>query len=151
MLWSKSDEAKRKKIESFYDRSRRQFPEVPEISAEELRERLGSEELVIVDVRAPEEQEVSMIEGAIPSREFEQNMSEYEGSAVVCYCTIGHRSGLYAQHLQRLGWDAHNLKGAILSWTHAGGELVNADGPTRKVHVWSPRTSLEADGYEPVW
>ena len=151
MLWSKSDEAKRKKIDSMYARSKAQFPEVPEITAEELRERRGNEELVIVDVRGPEEQAVSMIEGAIPSMDFERDMDKYEGTPVVCYCTMGHRSGLYAQHLQRLGWDAINLKGSILSWTHAGGELVDAEGPTQRVHVWGPRTSLEAEGYEPVW
>jgi len=151
MLWSKSDEAKLKKIDSMYVRSKAQFPEVPEITAEELRQKMKSEDLVIVDVRGPEEQAVSMIEGAIPSMDFERKMEEYEGAPVVCYCTMGHRSGLYAQHLQRLGWDATNLKGSILSWTHAGGELVDSEGPTRRVHVWGPRTSLEAEGYEPVW
>jgi len=151
MLWSKSDEAKQKKIDSMYSRSKAQFPEVTEITAEDLREKLKSEDVVIIDVRGPEEQAVSMIEGAVPSMEFERNMKDYEGSPVVCYCTMGHRSGLYAQHLQRLGWEAINLKGSILSWTHAGGELVDADGPTQRVHVWGPRTSLEAEGYDPVW
>ena len=151
MLWSKSDDAKRKKIDSMYRRSQGQFREVPDITAEELRERRKSENLVIVDVRGPEEQAVSMIDGAIPSMDFERDMDKYEGTPIVCYCTMGHRSGLYAQHLQHLGWEAMNLKGAILSWTHAGGELIDAEGPTRKVHVFGPQTSLEAEGYEPVW
>ena len=38
-----------------------------------------------------------------------------------------------------------------VSQSEAGGELVDGDGPTQRVHVWGPRTSLEAEGYEPVW
>jgi hypothetical protein len=45
----------------------------------------------------------------------------------------------------------HNLKGAILSWTHVGGRVVDASGPTTRVHVWSPKANLVAEGYEGVW
>ena len=146
-----NDESKLQTIEKNYQNSQRLFKEVPEITAEELLSRIGRDDLVLVDVREPQEQEISMLPGAITSQDFDQNRLAYHGKTVVTYCTIGHRSGLYAQKLFATGCDVLNLKGAILSWTHAGGELVDADGPTKRVHVYNPKANLIAQGYEPVW
>ena len=150
----KSDELKRRKIEAMYEKSRQKFfPDVPEITVAELRDRLSAgEEIVVVDVRSPNEQAVSMIAGALRTSEFEANIDEYQGKSVVAYCTVGYRSGLFAQELMHRGWPSvYNLAGAVLSWTHVGGELEDAQGPTKRVHVYSRQSSLEAEGYEPVW
>lgn len=147
----RSEEARRERIEKLYEKSRRFFPGVAEITAEELARRIGEKDLVVVDVRASHEQAVSMITGAISRREFESDPEAFSGATVVAYCTIGHRSGLYVQKLADRGWHALNLRGAILAWTHAGGALVDPEGPTRRVHVWSRKTSFAADEYEPVW
>ena len=146
-----TDQAKLKTIEDIYRESRQEFLEVPEITAEQLLLRIAKDDLVLVDVRQAHEREVSMLPGAISSQEFEQNRSAYQGKTVVTYCKVGHRSGLYAQKLHATGCDVLNLKGAILAWTHAGGELVNANGPTKRVYVSSPKANLIAQGYEPVW
>ncbi len=146
------DESKKcEQIEQKYQKSRKLFSEVPEITAEQLQRRLQEKDLVIVDARSPQEQAVSMLPGAVTAEQFEADRSKYEGRLVVTYCTIGHRSGLFAQQLHAQGCDVANLKGAILSWTHAGGELVDANGPTTRVHVHSPKMNLIAEGYEPVW
>ena len=150
-MTAKSDEAKRERIEAIYDKSKRSFPKIADLTAEELQGRLAEENVVVVDVRSPEEQAVSMIDGAITSREFEGHLEAYEGATVVAYCTLGHRSGLYVQELQGRGWTALNLIGAILAWTHVGGALTDGDGPTRMVHVWGRRYNLAAEGYEAVW
>jgi rhodanese-related sulfurtransferase len=146
-----SDKAKRKRIEAIYRKSKRSFPRIADLTAEELQGRLAEGNIVLVDVRSPEEQAVSMIDGAITSAEFEADPDAYEGATVVAYCTIGHRSGLYVQELQGRGWSALNLIGAILAWTHVGGPLVDGDGPTCAVHVWGRRYNLAAEGYEAVW
>ncbi len=146
-----SDEAKRERIEAIYRKSKRSFPRIADLTAEELQGRLAEENVVVVDVRSPEEQAVSMIDGAITSGEFEARLEAYEGATVVAYCTLGHRSGLYVQELQSRGWTALNLIGAIVAWTHVGGALADGDGPTRMVHVWDRRYNLAAEGYEPVW
>ena len=153
MLRRKSDEVKRRKIEAMYEKSRRKFfPDVPEIAVEELRDRLSDgDKIVVVDVRSPNEQAVSMIAGAVTVQEFERDMDTYHGSTVVAYCTVGHRSGLFAKTLGERGFDALNLRGAILAWTHADGALENTDGPTRTVHVWGSKYSFEAESYDPVW
>lgn len=146
-----TNDEKRARIEEIYSRSKRLFPEVPELTVEELDSLQASTEVVLVDVRAEKEQTVSMIPGAITAREFEKKGGGPGGSTVVVYCTVGHRSGLYAKKLLKRGLQTYNLKGAILSWTHAGRDLANGGLPTRRVHVAGRKWSLEADGYEPVW
>lgn len=146
-----SDSAKQEEIETLYARSKRLFPEVADLSVEELDRLRETDEVVLVDVRNPPEQAVSRIPGSITSAELEADPSAYSGRTLVTYCTIGHRSGLYARDLQASGFRVFNLKGAILAWTHAQRELVDADGATRKVHVAGPKWSLEASGYDPVW
>ena len=92
-----------------------------------------------------------MSRGAIAASDSEENRQSYEGATVVTYCTIGGRSGKYAKGLVDAGVKAFNLRGAILAWTHAGGDLVDTEGPTRRVHVHGRKFDLTADGYEPVW
>ncbi len=146
-----SDTDKQLEIERLYARSKKQFPEIGDLTVEELDRLRETTDVVLVDVRNPPEQVVSMIPGSITSTELERDPSAYSGRTLVTYCTIGHRSGLYAQKLQAAGFKVFNLKGAILAWTHAQRELVDADGPTRKVHVAGPRWSLESSDYDPVW
>lgn len=149
---SMSDAEKKEKIESLYLKYEKKFPTVEGITAPELLESLGeSEEYVLVDVRKPKEQVVSMIPGAITQNDFESRAGELKGKTVVTYCTAGYRSGLYAQKIQKKGWQVLNLEGSLLAWTHAGGPLVDDAGPTKRVHVYSKDWSLEASDYEPVW
>ena len=57
---------------------------------------------------------------------------------VIAYCTIGVRSGFFVRSLRRRGVNAVNMAGSILSWCHAGGELVDGvtGAPTNRVHVY---------------
>jgi sodium/bile acid cotransporter 7 len=146
------DAARRERIEQLAAEYRQEFPEVPVISVEALQAELGEGDLVIVDAREPAERAVSTLPGAISAPELELRAEELAGRRVVTYCTIGYRSSLYARQLRAQGWDARNLEGSILAWTHAGGELHDSRGlPTRRVHVYDDRWNLAADGYEPVW
>lgn len=147
-----SDEEKREKIGNLYQKYTRKFPEVEGITAADLIAELETDQdLVLVDVRKPAEQEVSMIPGAITQKEFEARRESYQGRTVITYCTAGYRSGLYAKKLQKKGWNVLNLEGSLLAWTHEGGPLVDDEGPTQRVHVYSADWSLEAEDYEPVW
>jgi len=146
-----TNDEKLAQIGEIYSRSKRLFPEVPDLTIEELDRLRATTEVVLVDVRADKEQAVSMIPGAVTGREFEKKHRHQRGTTVVVYCTVGHRSGLYAKKLLKRGLQAFNLRGAILAWTHADRDLVNGVDPTRRVHVLGPKWSLEADGYEPVW
>ena len=93
---------------------------------------------VIVDVRTPEEYQVSMIPGAVTKVQFEKNKQQYRDCTIVVYCTIGYRSGQYAKKLMSDGFNAKNFKGSILAWCHAGLPLVTMQGePTYQVHTYS--------------
>ena len=103
-----SDDAKRQQLEMIYENARQSFPEVAEITAEQLMEKRKSQDIVLVDVRQPQERAVSMIPGAITSETFEASPQDYEGKTIITYCPVGGRSGMYAQKLQARGFKALN-------------------------------------------
>lgn len=139
-------------INAMYQEYRKDFPEVNEITPQGVVDLQKSGKLVLVDVRAPEEQSVSMIPGAITVEAFEAAMETYRDKKVVTYCTIGARSGVYANTLRQKGFNVSNLKGSLLAWTHAGLPLKDASGnDTKRVHVYGKKWNLVADGYEAVW
>jgi rhodanese-related sulfurtransferase len=143
--------ARVQRVESMYAAYRLGFPLVPEQDVAALVENGVPEGALLVDVREPAEREVSMLPGAITREAFEADREAFRGKVVIVYCTIGARSGLYAKGLRAEGFDARNLPGSVLAWSHAGGTFVNAAGPTRRVHVYGPEWSLLADGYEATW
>lgn len=146
-----SDAEEVARIREMYDGYRQEFPNVPGMTAAELMSVPPDENIVLVDVREPEEQQVSMIPSAISAKEFEAARERYRDSQIVVYCTIGARSGHYAAALIADGFAARNLEGSILSWTHAGGSLIGPTGPTKDVHVYGATWNLAADGYHAVW
>jgi len=102
--------------------------------------------LALVDVRGEEERETSRLPNAMSVEEYEAKRDSMGAHDCVCYCTIGYRSGAFAEKLAKSASprDAdvdvkyYNLYGSILAWTHAGGELVDANGaPTKRVHTFA--------------
>jgi rhodanese-related sulfurtransferase len=126
--------------------------EVPEIDAAALARRLAAgESLVIVDDRTPAERAVSMVPGAVPFEEVEAHPERFRGKPLVAYCTIGYRSGQWTAKERALGLDVTNLAGGVLAWTHAGGALVSAEGPTKRVHVYGATWDLARTDYVATW
>jgi len=139
-------------IESMYLAAEVAFPGLPSITAEELIRIRAEERPVVVDIREPQERAVSVIPGAITRSEFESRKVEVVGRKIVVYCTVGVRSGRYGKQLQSEGFDVANLRGSLLAWTFAGGDLVDPSGePTKRLHVYGRRWALVAPGYEAVW
>ena len=140
------------KVDALYRKSKLDFPQVPDISAAELIEKMKTEKIILVDGREEAERRVSMIPGAISVLDFEDDIDTYAGAAVVAYCTIGDRSGHYTQELRARGIDAYNLKGGVLAWSHSGGTFVDGRGvETNRVHVYGPKWNLLAESHIPVW
>lgn len=138
-------------LEMYQAYKSKSFPGIADITVEEYQALKKEEEIVLVDVREPREQEVSMIPGAINKAEFEKNLSPYQNDTIVLYCTIGYRSGLYTQKLQKKNYHAMNLIGGVLAWAHAGQLFVGPKGETRRVHVYGEKWNLLPRGYEGVW
>lgn len=148
----RSDAARQVRIDWMYRGYHLLFPRVRGIGARELKQRLDrGDDVVLVDVRTPEERAVSTLPGAITLDELREGESVYRGRPVVTYCTVGARSGVAAGDLLSEGWQVENLAGSLLAWTHVGGDLVDDAGqPTRRVHVYGRRWNLVAKGYQPV-
>lgn len=153
---SASENDRRKaEIERLFEEFAPKFPGAPEITAEQLRRDItsGVKPVVLVDVRTEDEQDVSVIKSALRKSEFEARKEEFRQShVVVAYCTIGYRSGEYVEKLRADNFDARNLRGSVLAWTHAGGELETRDGAkTRRVHVYGKSWDLAAEDHESVF
>jgi len=127
------------------------FPDVPDLSVENLLGRQKNEKIIVVDVRTPEEYGVSMIPGAITAEIFEAKREQYKDHKIVTYCTIGYRSGLYAKKLRQQNVEAFNLAGGLLSWAHAGKKFTSQTGETQKVHVYGKNWNLLPEAYQPDW
>jgi rhodanese-related sulfurtransferase len=134
---------------AMYQEYAKDFPDVRDISSETL---LGDANAVFIDVRPPEERAVSMIKGAISAKDFLDDPGAYPNKELVAYCTIGYRSGEFAEAMRKRGLAIKNLQAGILGWLHAGGEIDGPDGkPVRKVHVYGEKWNLAPDGYATVW
>ena len=139
------------RIDELFARYQKEFPDAPAVTVAELLAMQQRGPVVLVDVREADEQSVSMSPGAVTQKAFERAAASHRKSTIVAYCTIGSRSGFYTQELRRRGFQALNLKGSILAWTHAGRELRDSQGrATRRLHVYGRTWDLAADGYETV-
>jgi rhodanese-related sulfurtransferase len=147
-----SDEERRGRIEEMYAGYKEDFPNVPETTVGELAKLRAEDRVVVVDAREPAEVAVSRIPGALTLGEFREQAEQHGQKKVVVYCTIGVRSARSTAELADQGFDAHNLKGGILLWTHAGQPLADPNGKeTRRVHVYGRKWALAAEGYEDVF
>ena len=130
-------------------------PEAPTITAAHIQalqtDSRNSGRYVIVDVRDKVETDVSIIPGAITQAEFEKTKRKHRGKAVIAYCTVGYRSGIYAKKLQQNGWKAWNYKGSILDWCNHQLPVRTPSGQnTKRVHTYNSSYTLAA-GYQPIY
>ena len=137
------------------------FASVAQLSTAELAAMQSqSRPLVVLDVRAPAEFAVSHIPGAVhfdpqPLQSAATRVNQVLNAAdiptgqpvtVVVYCSVGWRSSAFARALAQQPFPGDrrvrimNLGGSLFRWALENRPLVNADGPTRRVH-----------GFNPVW
>ena len=114
--------------------------EIKSVSAEELKQQLDNEEIILVDVRSKDVIEAEgQIEGSIhvprdilefhadqrpdnPLRKEELNPEE----KIVVYCGVGGQGTLSTKTLQDMGYsDVSNLTGGTKAWVKAGFNLKN--------------------------
>ena len=101
---------------------------VDEIDAAVMAARLAAGEIVLVDVRTPEEFAEGHIEGAVnmPLDSFNPTaVPEEDGKETVLYCRSGRRSELAAEYLaEATGVPTTHLEGGIIAWEEAGERVV---------------------------
>ena len=135
-----------------YAKIKNKFSDITDAVATDLDQLGPANELVFVDVRKSKEQAVSMIPGALTEDEFEARWQDYRNKTVVAYCTIGYRSGRFAQRWSKRGIKVVNLAGGILAWAHAGKPLQTPSGiETKRIHTYGRDWNLVPQGYTPIW
>ncbi len=127
------------------------WPGLPHISVSEASAKIESGNVVLFDVRTPEEFAVSRLPGA---RRIEPGMSarnfldrygnEAAGKAVLFYCAVGARSSTMAtkvaDQLKAQGaTGVYDLAGGIFAWHSERGRLVNDGGATDYVHPYDEK------------
>jgi len=148
---SLTDAQKRQTIEKMVVKYRTDFPDVVEMDSRRAIDLRKDKKIVFIDVRRPNEQEVSMLPGAITHKAYLQNPDKYTDYIKIGYCTIGYRSGQFAQMLKTKGITIYNLYGGMLAWLHAGGKVYDESGQSHRIHVYGRPWNLAPEGYEEVW
>lgn len=123
---------------------RRRFPDVRQLSTQDLSSWLKSNrpKPVLLDVREPAEFSISHLPGARhvePDTPVEKLASTLpKDTPIVTYCSVGWRSSDFAQKLQKAGYkNVQNLEGSIFRWANEDRPLTRNGQATDKVHPYS--------------
>lgn len=120
-----------------------QFPGVPSVTTAELAEALNQQRpVVLLDVREPEEFDVSHLAGAQRVGSAAEAAAVLEGvgqeALVVAYCSVGYRSAALVAELMAQGVTrAVNLEGSIFAWTNEGRPVYRNQAEVSEVHPFS--------------
>jgi len=146
-----SNAEKKQIVHAMYQDYKKSFPDVPDMEPQTAMQLMQAEQVVFVDDRGSTEREVSTLPGAITPQELLANVQQYRGKIVVSYCTISYRSAKLTRQLRQQGLNAYNLAGGLLAWVLEGGRVYDANGESRRIHVYGKRWNYPADGYQAVW
>lgn len=113
---------------------------VPEISVADAAR--DSAQILFLDAREPREFEVSHLAGALhvgyDHFDARQISAQPRDRRIVVYCSVGYRSEKVTEQLRTAGFtNVANLYGGIFEWVNEGFPVVDARGPTRRVHAYS--------------
>ena len=98
------------------------------VTPEELNQK--KDEIVLIDVRTPQEYEQGHIENAvninIAGESFQEEIGKLDKEEpVYVYCKVGGRSGKAAKMLKDMGFkEVYDLEGGIVNWEKSGMETV---------------------------
>ena len=120
------------------------FPDVRWVDAETLASWMRSperSELVLLDVRNSEEQEVSQLHGAQHLDPVHPNIAALripEDATVVVYCSVGYRSAAIIEDLERAGiQNVYNLQGGLFDWANQDRPIYRGEERVEEVHPFS--------------
>lgn len=146
-----TDAQKRQIIDKMVADFRGNFPDVVEMDSLRAMELMQDQKIIFIDVRRPNEQEISMLPGAITHITYLENQDKYNDYLKISYCTIGYRSGRFAQMMHQNGTAVYNLHGGMLGWLHDGGKVYDKIGQSFRIHVYGRPWKLAPEGYQEVW
>lgn len=137
-------------LATIHDAIEREFTNVSHIQSDDL-SALNPKDVILFDVREPSEFAVSHLKGAIrinpeiSTQDFIENFSDItDGKTAIFYCSVGQRSSVLADRVQRAlvssgAKAAYNLEGGIFKWHNENRLLYTSDAtPTEYVHPYNP-------------
>ena len=151
VTWWSTSRAAPRDLGTVVEEVRREFPEVPRLTVEELDQGLAAgEEVLLVDTRSAEEFAVSHLQGAVHAEtvdEVRRVLAQAEPDRpVVLYCSVGYRSARLAKKLAAAGVPAEtghgevmNLEGSIFAWANSGRPVYRDGREVEKVHPYDER------------
>jgi rhodanese-related sulfurtransferase len=132
---------------------RRRFPEVRQLSTQELADWLGPKprpgpKPVLIDVRPAAEHGVSHLEGAVRASTVGavRALGLEESRPLVVYCSVGYRSSELGVRLIRAGFtNVFNLEGSIFAWANEGRPVYRGTNRVAEVHPFDRRWGVLLD------
>jgi len=121
---------------------RKRFPAVRQLPVQDLALWLAntnkSRDLLLIDVRRPEEFAVSQLRGARNLITVAEVRAAVASTAqpIVVYCSVGYRSSALAEKLQKAGLtNVFNLEGSIFAWANEGRPVYRGANEVRPARV----------------
>ncbi len=127
---------------------RHDFPNVKRITTTQLAAWLKDEKRVpplLLDVRTRAEFEVSHLQNAhhVEPNASAATIEQPWDRAIVTYCSVGYRSGGFAEKLRVAGFtNVVNLEGSIFQWANEGRPIFRDDRQVEKVHPFNRTRGL---------
>lgn len=133
---------------------RRQFPDVPTISTQTLKDWLEQDNQskpTLWDARSPEEYAVSHLPNAQPVPLTLADERSWQAATnaqadlmppvpIVVYCSVGYRSARLIHQIQTLKQvQIFNLEGSLFEWANQGYLLYHETEQTQQVHPYNAR------------
>ena len=124
---------------------RARFPTVARVSTDTLQSWLDEspqrENLLLFDVREPEEYAISHLQDARPAASKDEALKALQGvpsdQRIVLYCSVGYRSSELAQFLMKKGYtEVYNLEGSIFAWANEGRPVYRGKERVKVVHPY---------------
>jgi rhodanese-related sulfurtransferase len=120
------------------------YPDVRWVDGETLAKWMGGSlrtELILLDVRTAEEQQVSHLRGARYVDPDDPDIGALgigSDATVVVYCSIGYRSASIVDDLEEVGiTDIYNLEGGLFQWANGGRPIFRGSERVHEVHPFN--------------
>lgn len=122
------------------------YENIAHLNAQEFA-KLDKNNVVIFDVRKPEEYAVSHIEGAVridPDMSADDFLTEFapeiSGRDIVFYCSVGERSSRMASRVKgKIPNHIYNLEKGLFGWHNNGRALVRSEIQTDLIHPYDEK------------
>ncbi len=121
---------------------REDFPRVRHISTDELADLIEQQaNMSLLDIREPEEYQVSHIKGAVLARDVGDAIDVLKNkdreALVVVYCSVGYRSSNIANKLARRGYtNVFNVEGSLFKWANENRPIHRGENEATRVHPY---------------